>query len=234
MPIAQHGDVVRVTHKLYDHYGIYVKASTGARVIHYTGENGPQDFNGMVRETPIGVFLNGEKKYTVCEFDPRRYRTIYSGAETVERARSRLGQKGYNLVTNNCEHFAVWCKTGRDESSQVRDLSCHAIIHTASAACAAVGGGLAQLPLSDAIPITTAQVTMVIGLGQVFGKTITDAGAKAIIASMSSAAIGRFISQCLVGWIPVMGNFINATTAAGITESLGWAVVEKFESEMIH
>ena len=218
MPIARHGDVVRVTHKLYDHYGIYVKASTGARVIHYTGENGPQDFNGMVRETPIGVFLNGEKKYTVCEFDPRRYRTIYSGEETVERARSRLGQKDYNLVTNNCEHFAVWCKTGKDESSQVRDLSLRRI--TSSVALL--------------IPITTAQVTMVIGLGQVFGKTITDAGAKAIIASMSSAAIGRFISQCLVGWIPVMGNVINATTAAGITESLGWAVVEKFESEMVH
>ena len=45
----------------------------------------------------------------------------------------------------------------------------------ASAAAAAVGGGLAQLPGSDAIPITAAQVTMIISLGSVFGKSITEA-----------------------------------------------------------
>jgi hypothetical protein len=44
---------------------------------------------------------------------------VYSGKETVERARSRLGEGKYNPVFNNCEHFAVWCKTGVSESSQV-------------------------------------------------------------------------------------------------------------------
>jgi cell wall-associated NlpC family hydrolase len=44
---------------------------------------------------------------------------LYSGKETVEHARSRLGENKYNLVFNNCEHFAVWCKTGISESSQV-------------------------------------------------------------------------------------------------------------------
>jgi predicted ATPase len=44
---------------------------------------------------------------------------LYSGKETVERARSRLGEDKYNLVFNNCEHFAVWCKTGVSESSQI-------------------------------------------------------------------------------------------------------------------
>lgn len=108
---------------------------------------------------------------------------------------------------------------------------CHAIIHTASAACAAIGGGLAQLPLSDAVPITAAQVTMVIGLGKVFNKSITESGAKAIMAGISGAAVGRFVSQCLVGWIPMIGNAINATTAAGITETLGWKVADKFDNE---
>ena len=67
--------------------------------------------------------MNGEKEYSVCKFDPMRYKTIFSGEKTVERARSKLGQKGYNILTNNCEHFAIWCKTGEEESSQVRDLS---------------------------------------------------------------------------------------------------------------
>jgi hypothetical protein len=44
---------------------------------------------------------------------------LYSGKETVERARSRLGEDKYNLIFNNCEHFAVWCKTGISGSSQV-------------------------------------------------------------------------------------------------------------------
>ncbi len=33
-----------------------------------------------------------------------------SPEETVKRARSKLGEKGYNLINNNCKQFAVWCK----------------------------------------------------------------------------------------------------------------------------
>ena len=47
---------------------------------------------------------------------------LYSGDETVARARGELGKEGYNLVTNNCEHFAIWCKTGLQESSQVNQV----------------------------------------------------------------------------------------------------------------
>ena len=44
---------------------------------------------------------------------------LYSGVETVARARGELGKEGYSLAGNNCEHFAVWCKTGLRESAQV-------------------------------------------------------------------------------------------------------------------
>lgn len=47
---------------------------------------------------------------------------LYSGEETVRRARGELGKEEYNLVTNNCEHFAIWCKTGLKESSQINRL----------------------------------------------------------------------------------------------------------------
>jgi hypothetical protein len=36
------------------------------------------------------------------------------------RACSRIGERGYHLFQNNCEHFAVWCKTGLSDSTQVR------------------------------------------------------------------------------------------------------------------
>ena len=32
---------------------------------------------------------------------------------------SRIGEQRYNLLFNNCEHFASWCKTGRHQSGQV-------------------------------------------------------------------------------------------------------------------
>lgn len=47
---------------------------------------------------------------------------IYSPEETVQRAKSRLGENSYNLVTNNCEHFAIWCKTGVSKSTQVDNI----------------------------------------------------------------------------------------------------------------
>ena len=35
------------------------------------------------------------------------------------RAQSKIGDEEYNLVTNNCEHFAMWCITGRSSCDQV-------------------------------------------------------------------------------------------------------------------
>ena len=111
----------------------------------------------------------------------------------------------------------------KDEKSK-----CHTIIHTASAAAAAIGGGLAQLPGSDTVPITAIQVGMVISLGAVFGQEITKTTAASIVGGLASSIGGRTLSQLLVGWIPGFGNAINATTAAGITETLGWMVAKQF------
>ncbi len=47
---------------------------------------------------------------------------LYSPAETVKRARSRIGEDSYSLIFNNCEHFVIWCKTGVSESHQVNEL----------------------------------------------------------------------------------------------------------------
>ncbi|MEB3307293.1 MAG: lecithin retinol acyltransferase family protein [Cyanobacteriota bacterium] len=40
---------------------------------------------------------------------------------TLRRALGRVGEQRYNLLFNNCEHFAHWCKTGRHRSAQVED-----------------------------------------------------------------------------------------------------------------
>lgn len=105
---------------------------------------------------------------------------------------------------------------------------CHAIIHTASVAAAAAASGLAQLPGSDNAVITPIQMAMTVSLGAVFGKSLTKSTAKAALASATASAVGRTISQFLIGWIPGIGNAINATTAAALTETIGWAIAKDF------
>ena len=109
---------------------------------------------------------------------------------------------------------------------------CNGIIHSASAAAAAVGGGLAQGPGSDNILITPIQMTMAISLGKVFGINLDQSTAKAAVASAAAATIGRAASQALIGWIPGIGNIINATTAAAITEAIGWIMANEFEGNV--
>lgn len=51
-------------------------------------------------------------KHTKC-FDPDT---------VVSRAKSQLGKREYNACTNNCEHSALWCKTGISCSDQVNTI----------------------------------------------------------------------------------------------------------------
>ena len=108
--------------------------------------------------------------------------------------------------------------------------ACNAAIHTASAACAAVGAGLAQIPGSDSLAITPIQLAMTLSLAKVFGISIEEGSVKAAIASASATAVERTASQVAVGWIPGYGNVINAVTAAALTETIGWIIASDFEN----
>lgn len=46
----------------------------------------------------------------------------FSADAVMARAATRLGEQRFDLVLNNCEHFASWCKTGLSESRQVEAL----------------------------------------------------------------------------------------------------------------
>ena len=119
----------------------------------------------------------------------------------------------------------------KDRMTREQYKKCNAIIHSASVAAAGVGTGLAQIPLADSAVLCGIQTAMIIELGQVFGIQVTETMAKAGIASAGTAAAGRMITQILWGWIPVVGNAINATTAGGLTEAIGWLMTKEFVSE---
>lgn len=95
----------------YTHHGIYVGRG---RVIHYGG------FHHSAKRRPIEYislrgFAAGKRIRVQSEPD-----AIYTGFDAVERARSRLGEDRYRLLTNNCEHFCTWCLLGVGRSEQVR------------------------------------------------------------------------------------------------------------------
>jgi hypothetical protein len=51
------------------------------------------------------------KKYGKCD----------TPAKVLERAENMVGKQEYCLFSNNCEHFAYWCKTGKKNSEQVKN-----------------------------------------------------------------------------------------------------------------
>jgi uncharacterized protein (DUF697 family) len=105
------------------------------------------------------------------------------------------------------------------------------IIHMAAAAAAAVGAGLAQVPGSDAPVLVSIQTTMIIAIAQEYGVPVTKAAAADLLLTFTATAVGRGISQWLVGWIPGLGNVINASTAAALTEAVGWAADAYFREQ---
>ncbi|KWR91577.1 lecithin retinol acyltransferase family protein [Cupriavidus sp. IDO] len=97
----------------YSHHGIYVG---DGKVVHYAGLAGSLR-RGPVEEVSITRFAAGYEVLLVPSADP-----VYARHEAVRRARSRLGENHYRLLTNNCEHFCAWCLYGESRSEQV--LAC--------------------------------------------------------------------------------------------------------------
>jgi uncharacterized protein (DUF697 family) len=105
----------------------------------------------------------------------------------------------------------------------------HGIIHVAAASAAMVGGGLAQVPGSDAPVLCTLQTTMIVGIAEVHGVSITKAAAADLLLTFAATVGGRAVSQVLIGWLPGIGNAVNAATAAALTEAVGWAADAYFD-----
>ncbi len=105
------------------------------------------------------------------------------------------------------------------------------IIHSSSAAAGTAGASLAQMPLSDTAVITPIQIAMIISIGSVYDINLSGTAARGILMGAMASIVGRGISQILVGWIPGVGNIINASTAIAITESIGWYSSDVFKKQ---
>jgi hypothetical protein len=106
------GSRLIVRRRAYFHHGIYVG---NGRMVHYAGWC--RGTHGLVEEVTLEQFTEGHR-YCIGRMPPDRR----AGEDIVRRARSRLGERRYHLLRNNCEHFCNWCQLGECRSEQVEAL----------------------------------------------------------------------------------------------------------------
>lgn len=108
--VPAYGDMIRTKVRFYHHYGIYV---SDERVIQF----GMPDNTGIPNEqiqvlaTDIYTFLNGAQ-LEVAEPDREERKKMRPADQVVALAESRMGETGYDILHNNCEHFVNECMFG--------------------------------------------------------------------------------------------------------------------------
>ena len=116
------GDMIRVESGSIYHFGIYVSDD---EVIQFGLAPSQRvtlcDSDVEVLSSDIYAFLAGGF-LEVCEFDRRERKKHRSPDEVVSYARSKLGTRGYNIIYNNCEHFANECISGEHICHQADDV----------------------------------------------------------------------------------------------------------------
>ena len=119
---AKAGDIVRIRLGSLYHYGIFVSED---EVIQFglppTAENRAVEGEVKVLATDIDAFACGCIVETAA-LDRSERRRRLPPDETVARARARVGESGYNIIHNNCEHFVNACVFGEARCSQADDV----------------------------------------------------------------------------------------------------------------
>ena len=113
------GSMIRVQAGSIHHYGVYVSPDeviqfglAPALRLHQ------RDADVTVLSTDLASFRNGGSCETAV-FTPEEAVNHPTPAEAVAAARNRMGEGGYHILYNNCEHFAYECVTGKHYSEQV-------------------------------------------------------------------------------------------------------------------
>lgn len=111
--------------------------------------------------------------------------------------------------------------------------SCNLIIHGAATATAGSAMIMSQAPGADNIALAVAIGGMVIGLANVFDLSFGDASVETIgvgiLGYFSTMIATRIASQWILGWVPFLGNTVNAATMFGMVEWIGWECADAMD-----
>ena len=111
---------MRTKVQFYYHYGIFVSE---AEVIQFGLPDDPLRPASQVRvlSTDVITFLQGNDLEVMVP-DREVRRQMRSPEQIVAIARQRLGEDGYDILHNNCEHFVNDCVFGQPHSSFLQDV----------------------------------------------------------------------------------------------------------------
>jgi len=115
------GDHIRVKYQNFYHHGLY---EGDGMVIHFAGP----DMRQLLEPEVVQV-----RRDSLDTFSMDRHIEVrcYSLREKLQRrpvekilsaARKSLGEKGYDILYNNCEHFVNRCVFGKAFSSQIDEM----------------------------------------------------------------------------------------------------------------
>ncbi|KAL3108054.1 hypothetical protein niasHT_018216 [Heterodera trifolii] len=153
---VERGDLVEIRRGSYMHWAVFIGHISGQPLlIHISTESSDMGIStkkefirkmakgcaAIVRSDPfLNVISTDFCRVNNCLDANRR---PFPPSIIVERALTKLGTGGYNLIKNNCEHFAKWCRYALRESEQ--SILGHAgmICVTAMAVSTSIPAGIA-------------------------------------------------------------------------------------------
>ena len=120
--MPQSGDMVRVKSGYIYHYGVFVSEK---EIIQFglapAARTGVKECDVCVCASDLPTFLHGGTLEKAV-FDEKDKKQPLPADVIVQKARSRLGEKGYHLLYNNCEHFAYECVLNEKKCTQTDDV----------------------------------------------------------------------------------------------------------------
>lgn len=170
------------------HFAIYVGDN---RIIHYQRLLGRY----TVLEEPIQEFWRREgfsyrvRKAELGLIDGRMHKP-FPRDEVVRRAKRQVGRTNYNLVFENNEDFANWCKYGVKMSDRVEGAAV-----AASGGAGVVGGAAAGALIGGAAGSIVPLVGTVVGAAVGAGIGAATGGGVGVLGSWGTSKISRLFRK---------------------------------------
>lgn len=113
--------IIRTKVKFYHHYGIFISED---EVIQFglPDDPGKPAEKIKVLATNIDTFLCCGGELETADYTKEEKKTMRTQDEIIKIARSRLGEGGYDILHNNCEHFVNSCVFGEERSNFLNDV----------------------------------------------------------------------------------------------------------------
>jgi uncharacterized protein (DUF697 family) len=110
-----------------------------------------------------------------------------------------------------------------------RDEAARDVVNMASYSCAVVA--VSPIPFSDAVLMLPVQVAMVVTVGHVYGRKVTEADAKSLIVELSATVgLGMLARQGIKAILPVFGALLTVPAAFAMNWGIGRVAMEYFRT----